>query len=182
MRSVVTLASRSELPLTLTRTRAHAHTRTHAHTHAYGYAARRYSAVTTAQHSHPSPEGLRQMQDAGPRHDSAYPDPHLRLNKLTNLAAHHPPVETCLIAIWYNLVSRRTLRFTAAPLRSIQSILTPRRRRGLESLTEPGRSAPPQAPQALQGFPLDPGGTGLRRFPLDRAWNQCPVKINCADT
>lgn len=98
------------------------------------------------------------MQDAGPRHDSAYPDPRpspaIRLNKLTNLAAHHPPVETCLIAIWYNLVSRRTLRFTAAPLRSIPSIMTPRRRRGLESLTEAGGKLPKvsRSAQAALGF------------------------------
>lgn len=46
------------------------------------------------------------MQDAGPRHDSAYQILPPASNKLMNLAAHHQAVGQCLIAIWYNLVWR----------------------------------------------------------------------------
>lgn len=153
MRSVVTLASRSELPLTLTRP---ARTRTQARVRVRSQAVQRckYSTVISRQRAH----GRCKTQVLDTTQLTQILTPAIRLNKLTNLAAHHPPVETCLIAIWYNLVSRRTLRFTAAPLRSIQSITTPRRRRGLESLTEPGGQLLPKLPkvsrsaQAALGF------------------------------
>lgn len=120
------------------------HTPWHTHTHALRV--RSQAVQHGAPRSHPE-DAPRQMQDAGPRHDSAYPDPHSpqpsgRTSSQT-LPHTTSPWRLCLITIWYNLVSRRTftLHRSAVAIDPLPA-MAPRRRRGLESLTEGGRPAP----------------------------------------
>lgn len=121
---------------------------THTHTHTDGYAAVRKR------------DRPRQMQeDAGPRHDSAYPDRPATSNKLMNLAAHHQATDTVFIAIWYNLASLRVAHYASPQRRCDRPQQDRRRRRGLSrALTEAGG-------QPLFLIPYVPW-KGLRRFPV----------------
>lgn len=173
MRSVVTLASRSELPLTLLRTHAHTHTRTRTGTQPGGTALQ-------VQRSQQSPEGPRQMQDAGPRHDSAYTDPHPS-HQVEQ--AHKPCPHTTrpwrLVSSRSGITSFRVAHY-ASPQRRCDRSNPSRRPDAAEGLSRSPKRAVSSSP-SFPRSPARPSRPWASAISSDRAWHQCSV-IGCADT